>query len=355
MNNVREIWSIGAVKPFKDSKVVPINFPDPSLLMGVELEIERVYDEKLPAGFRSVEDGSLRNSGREFITQPMTYSVLHKALTEFFKLNTFDETSYSERTSIHVHCNCQDLTLSQLASLLLLYQVFERMLFLFVGGNRDKNIFCVPLYECALSYRAVSRLEAEDTRIVGDWSKYSALNLLPIGTQGTVEFRHMPGTNNMEKITKWLQLLGCLFAAARKYSLDEIKKLFVDLNTTSQYRKVTDTIFGEYASVWENHPYEALLEDGVLNMKYSLIKQKPPSFVRFDTAATEDNIRAARDRLRAWNPEPINEWRRAAPLVVEDWPEAQPNTPRNPFVVHARQRAQVIMDDLQPEVEGNTL
>ncbi len=299
MPNIAALFGIPAVKPWKDSKAVPQAFPDPSLLMGVELEIESAFAIPHVAGMKVEEDGSLRNGGREFITSPATYSILYKMLAEFFKGPGFNAENYSERTSIHVHCNCQDLDLGQIGSLLMLYQVFERMLFQFAGGDRDKNIFCVPLYECALSYSAVSRLQKNEYEVVQQWSKYSALNLLPLTKYGTVEFRHMPGTNDFAKITQWLQLLGCLFAAVRKYNFDELKAMFIDLNTTSQYRNVTERIFGLNAGAWNGLPYEPLLEEGVLNMKYSLVN-KEKKFYTFQ-----------RHDVRQ-------------PIIVDDWLEQRP-------------------------------
>lgn len=273
MANILTHYGLIPVKPVTNGKVVPLKYPDPGLIMGMELEIENTHSDFHRTGFDVTEDGSLRNNGREYVSHPMTYSVLQHYLSEFFVKNKLNESNYSERTSIHVHCNCQDLTFEQLASLLLIYQVFEKMLFQFVGAERDKNIFCVPLYECALSYQAVERLLAADAKVIHNWSKYSALNLLRLEDLGTVEFRHMPGTCDQGKITKWLGLIGCLFAFVRSHTITEIKEMFVNLNTSSQYKNVTQQVFGEYSTVWDIVPYESLLEDGVLNMKYSLIKQ----------------------------------------------------------------------------------
>lgn len=303
MTNVALYYGLSPVRALTNGKVAPLKFPDPGLVMGIELEIENTHSEFHTTGFSVTEDGSLRNNGREYISRPMTYSVLQHYLGEFFAKNKLNENNYSERTSIHVHCNCQDLTFEQLASLLLIYQVFEKMLFQFVGAERDKNIFCVPLYECALSYQAVERLLATDTRVIQNWSKYSALNLLRLQDLGTVEFRHMPGTCDHAKITQWFGLIGCLFAFIRSHNITEIKEMFVNLNTSSQYKNVTQQVFGEYSSVWDMVPYESLLEDGVLNMKYSLIKQnKLEPRIVFSSTNIDDMLQdrqSMRDLIRA--------------------------------------------------------
>lgn len=298
MTNILTHYGLTPVKPATNSKVVPLKYPDPSLIMGVELEIENTHEDFYTTGFIVTDDGSLRNRGREYISRPMTYSVLQHYLSEFFAKNKLNDGNYSERTSIHVHCNCQDLTFEQLASLLLVYQVFERMLFQFVGAERDKNIFCVPLYECALSYQAVERLLTLDAKVIHNWSKYSALNLLRLEDLGTVEFRHMPGTCDHVKITKWLGLIGCLFAFVRSHTITEIKEMFINLNTSSQYKNVTQQVFGEYSSVWDMVPYESLLEDGVLNMKYSLIKQTKTPYKMYSTRPTVETDQTITITLR---------------------------------------------------------
>jgi uncharacterized protein len=43
--------------------------------------------------------------------------------------------------------------------------------------------------------------------IVKAWTKYSAFNLMPTRTQGTVEFRHLYGTGDFEVYQKWLTLI----------------------------------------------------------------------------------------------------------------------------------------------------
>ncbi len=140
-------------------RVTSIPTPDPSLLYGVELEIENTDSDLAVPGMRAVEDGSLRNNGWEFVTQPMTLSNPNHCLSSFFDGRGFSDENYSERCSVHVHTNCLDLTFSQLAAICMLYQVFEGVLFNFIGNDRDKNIFCVPWSETNLSYRTVNRIE----------------------------------------------------------------------------------------------------------------------------------------------------------------------------------------------------
>lgn len=277
------------------SKVVPKNFPkavpltcrDPALLYGVELEIENVPNagDMVVPGIDVVRDGSLRNNGMEFITKPMSFSNLAYCLGTFFTKNKLTEANYSERCSIHVHTNVQDLESSQVQTIALLYQVVERILFRWIGHDREYNIFCVPLHQTNITYNKVGA-GAEGFR---DWEKYTALNFIPMFQQGTIEFRHMNGHPDYKKILVWCSIIGSLFSWARGNSFEDTKKTLVELNTSSAYDTLMFGVFGNLMDEFlPFKDYKSLLEEGVLDVKYSLInKDKPKNgtkkfFVPFD-------------------------------------------------------------------------
>lgn len=283
---IRELTGVPEPKVYTNSKAIPLHAADPQLLYGLELEIENVpnWDELVVAGMSSVEDGSLRNDGREFLTAPSTYSVVCNTLERFFERAKLTDNNYSERCSIHVHANCQDLTTDQLSGLCMLYQVYERLLYMFVGEERDKNIFCIPWDQTTLTYNIINSIETKRLAQLKNWQKYTGLNLLPLLTLGTVEFRHMPGTYNINKIRTWLNLIGSLFAYVRNNDLNGIKKQLVELNSTSQYEDLTSRVFTSWSKELSNLPnYQMTLEEGVLNMKYAMLK--PPELSSFKTFA----------------------------------------------------------------------
>lgn len=281
MSNLRELLGLKEVVPYTSNKAVPLVSSCPSLLYGVELEIENVphWSDLEISGMTSVEDGSLRNDGREFITKPMTFSVLAHVLNRFFNLAELDEHNYSDRTSVHVHANCQNLTVEQILSIILLYSVTERLFYAYAKEDRDKNIFCVPLHETMISSASIEPI-LENPSSLGKilnlkrWMKYTGLNLLPLFTYGTIEFRHLAGTSNMDHILTWCNLIGCLFTYAMNNSYIDIKKEILSLNTNSEYKVFLARLF----TIWEPYicteDFRVLLEEGVLNVKYLFIKPK---------------------------------------------------------------------------------
>lgn len=253
---------------------------DPSLFLGVEFEIENTEgidgdpDSQTVPGIYWKEDGSLRNRGLEFITHPMTYDHLKYVTQDFFQKNEWNEENYSERCSIHVHANCRDLTFRQVGSILLLYQAFERLLYAFAGEDRDKNIFCVPWSESMMAYNIVNKLNTDPNNTIRGWQKYLGLNLYRLQDLGTLEFRHMPGIYDVDKILTWYQIIGCLFVNARNNPLEFWEEELSSINTTSAYGQLLERVFGQWAHHLRVPGYEALLEEGILNIKYMLIGAK---------------------------------------------------------------------------------
>lgn len=285
--SIRDIIGLTTPVVFTAKTPTGINATDKTLLYGVELEIERADPDWVVDGMTVTEDGSLRNNGFEFITKPMLLGSLDKVLTTFFnRTGQLSDDNYSERTSIHVHTNVGDLTFEQLASLCMLYQVFEGVLFNFIGHGRSNNIFCVPWAETNLTFRTVNRLSEGNYDVLYDWQKYTALNILPVTKLGTVEWRHMAGHGNKETIILWCQLIGSMFSYIRTHDFEEVKGLVINLNNTSEFLGVIDKVFGEYAHILRTPGYELLIENGVLNMKFSLMKQsskQKPTFGQYYT------------------------------------------------------------------------
>lgn len=260
------------VKPrtiIKTTPSIPI-IQNPNLVCGIELEVEGVgihHVENTPPNWKLVEDHSLRNNGREFVSNPTEVMRLCDDLTEFFKIMQFTEDNYSDRTSVHVHVNVQDFTKAELQSLMVVYALVEKILFQFVGNHRSENLYCVPLNETMLLQNLNHTL---DRIFVGDrapWEKYTALNLKPISGFGTVEFRHMHGTCDVGKLTTWLILISHLFAYCRKYTVADLYAMISKLEA-GQYQQWFTDIFP--TSLKYDEKTAELFTAGITSTKYLL-------------------------------------------------------------------------------------
>lgn len=241
--NVPDI-SIPVAEMIRDNPALRLPMVEPHYLYGIEVEVERVrIPDNAILNWNITEDGSLRDHGYEFVSKPTHAeyipAILHKLFNSLRPGYTF-----SPRCSTHIHMNVRDINIGSLYNLVLVYQLFERALFKWVGHNRDKNIFCVPLYECELPNIIRSMFEENPVTYVSMWSKYTAMNLLPITNYGTVEFRHLEGTNDIRRILSWVNMLSSMKRYAQRNNLETIRQNIFELNTTSHYLQMTEEVFG---------------------------------------------------------------------------------------------------------------
>ena len=279
MSNIQMILGLTPVKPVSPTQVKPLpEFKpvDPTQLFGLEIETERIPlipDNYYVVGMTGMGDNSLRNvdglHSWEYLTKPADFPTTMTILQRFFAKSKFTDKNFSERCSIHVHANVQDLTVTQLKSICFLYQVCERLLYGFIGQERESNIYCVPWNQTTLHYGLMDKLE--NILTLKRWMKYTGLNLLPLFVTGTIEFRHLHGTADLTKIATWLQLIACIMLAGKQANSEELEKEITELNTNSEYRAFFYRIFREYSAALDTPELHSYLETGVMEAKYSLL------------------------------------------------------------------------------------
>lgn len=246
---------------------------DRNSYIGVEVELENLDANAVPELFwRRITDGSLRNNGAEFITNPIRAWRIENALNQLFN-NVNSDIEFSHRTSIHIHLNIRTLTMDEIRSLVLLYILFEKPLFEYAGKERYENIFCVPLNEFDLTHR-LENLFQNGIDYLSDWEKYTALNLNPISSKGTIEFRHLKGTKDIKHIINWINLILCLKIAALKYDPETLWKEIRELNTSSQYELFGMRIFEHYFNLINNQDYRKQISSSISHAKACCIPNK---------------------------------------------------------------------------------
>lgn len=246
---------------------------DKNTYIGVEVEVENVKIFKQTSPYwRMIEDGSLRNSGREFITPPIRAWRVERALMQLFNVDLNHDIDFSERTSIHIHMNIRTLTVPQLESLIITYILFEKVLFNFIGNNRYNNIFCVPIVETDIGENLLNMITNKNPEV--SWQKYTALNLLPIMDKGTIEFRHMSGTKDIERLITWINLLLSLKKFALQKSPEYIWKRINTLNTTSEYRLFAEEVFGEFLPILWNDNFNKAVATCITYVKQFCIRNE---------------------------------------------------------------------------------
>jgi len=196
--------------------------PEPSLacdqtLVGIEVEIENASEFNTHSNklrfWSEVGERSLRNSGAEYVTPPIQGADILTAMDELRKhvASLQRMPTVGERTGLHVHIDCRDSTLQSLYRFIVVYTIFEKYLFSKCEEGRDGNAYCVPLSDCQDLLVGMKKLlsprDVTSRSFLNNYPKYTAINLKPLLSLGTVEIRMHEGTYDADVILHWVNLL----------------------------------------------------------------------------------------------------------------------------------------------------
>lgn len=201
--------------------------------IGVEFEFEGVRNKELPNVPESQfweyhKEDSLKDNGAEFVfTQPLFGKDAYSAIVWMLKHAKDNEWKTSMRTGLHVHIDARDMEHSQLIGMIILYTLVEPVLFNWVGDNREENVHCVPyfkaddaLMEAAGIIKSTNTDASRGTQSVlgraEKFGRYAALNLKALADHGSIEFRHLKTTLDLNRLVTWINLIMSLKAAALK-------------------------------------------------------------------------------------------------------------------------------------------
>lgn len=304
-------------------ETMPITYQSPvETLVGIEYEIEGYRGARKGVGapdavhlthndlWTLVEDGSLRNNGREFVSRPISGGNIPLAISSLGSMIELEisKADPSTRCGIHVHVNALDLNVSQLFGWISLYRVFERQLYKFSGG-RDKNLFCLPTWAfdghilSGLRYLQGHPFDAAHS-LSGNGYKYSGLNTKSLREKGTLEFRQMQTVRDYEKISLWVEYLTRIKgAAADECTTPEALLVYLEklanLNTSSAYEELLTTTFGERGRFLKFDGWAKDMAQGVILVKEQLaylrrVKKTGRSEVNMGDMPEQGNPRVGR-------------------------------------------------------------
>jgi len=214
--------------------------------------------------WKTTEDGSLRNHGIEFISCKIWGEDINEALDQlnYAIKQSGNVPDFSERTSLHIHLDVRNLTNIELYNLVVLVLIFEKMLVRYCGSSREENVFCLPFYVAGTVLPNISDISGESPeQIFGalrGGTKYNGFNILPVTTQGSVEFRYHPGTLSKERIKEWINIIYCLKRECRKVdNIEELPTLISTIGVETYMRRV----FGNLTTVLSyNNIFEEIVE-----------------------------------------------------------------------------------------------
>lgn len=329
---------------------------------GIEVEVEFLRlnrnppDEVLTVWYAHA-DGSLRHHGVEYtMFKPMTGFAKNKAVVDLCGfINAQPFVPGSPRTSVHTHINVQKRPPLHIWNAIVLYWILEPVLMQHCGEERIGNPFCLRLLDALALVDTSCQDLLSDTPFKmfrgNDDIRYAGLNLQPLRSFGSLEFRGMRGEYDSKLINEWSDFLVKLVHSVASWwphpaaILDEV----YNSNREAFFQKIMGDYYDSIGKPYFNKSVddieegiEALLplayfhdwEKWQAKMESNLVKNKDkggnapqPNRIHFDAM----DMNAAVQVLRRNDAVPQMNWRVAqAPVNLDDFDDIQP-LPINPI------------------------
>ena len=251
MDKIKDIYSV----PIQASREV-----------GIEIEMEGVH--LLHASthhWKHTEDGSLRGESAEYVLRkPIKRNSVGLVLAKLAKALKDNEAklSPSERCGVHIHLNCQEMTLDEVFKFVILYLVFEDILVKFCGKDREGNLFCLRAKDAEGLIVALTRAAAEKSinYLQQTAFRYSSINLSALSKYGSIEFRSMRTPKDFGIIETWVKLLLKVKDAAERF---KSSKDIIEIMSANGPKYLFDTVFGDMGEIISCPNMVFLIKEGV--------------------------------------------------------------------------------------------
>ena len=236
--------------------------------VGIEIEVEGtgVMECKPTGNWRQEHDGSLRGDSAEFVLKnPVKREQVRRHLLNFKRIiRTAKVQDPAKRAGIHVHINMQDREFREVAQFITLYMIFEPILIRWCGADRVGNLFCLSTSDASEPLGIIRDVIQEKSlrKLATDQIRYASLNLKALVVYGSLEFRSMRSTTNVDDIEQWVNILLALKDEAAQYNAPhEIIERFSVEDSEAFFRRV----LGKFKGVEYNR---GLMINGMRNAQF---------------------------------------------------------------------------------------
>lgn len=237
--------------------------------VGLELEFE---GKNLPVVedefWKSTNDGSLRGGIEYVLRSPVKLEHLDKSLEYLFRKLDVTKIRETYRAGIHTHINIRKLTPIQVINFFVLYSIFEEVILSLCNESRRNNLFC-------LSNTVANGYVDEIIGIVKsgkvanfntDVIRYSSMNLKPVPVYGSVEFRALESTTDVNKILFWSTVLVQLRDKAKEF---DTPLQIMEMVSAGNIIDFTRSIFqkGLYTKLFKAEDWNYQIRTGIINVQ----------------------------------------------------------------------------------------
>jgi hypothetical protein len=246
--------------------------------LGIEIEVEgsrlpgygSEVSDKFVKYWDITSDGSLRGESCEYVLRgplkPTAATTALKTLKlEYDKhKSTVNE---SVRTGVHIHINCQDLTMKEMMTFAMCYYALEGLLIEFCEESRRGNHFCLRAsdaeYVLYLLHQSLSHnnnMRNLNTNNI----RYASMNFLSLFKFGSLEFRALEGTKDLEKIDIWANMLLTLRENSKKF---DNPRSVVEGMSDQGGEEFAKALLGDFYKFFKDMDVEEHIYNGVRNIQ----------------------------------------------------------------------------------------
>ena len=180
--------------------------------VGVEIEVEGDNLPDVEQYWRAEHDGSLRGESIEYVLRkPLDMPQVRDSLSYLNTMYLDNDTVVHEsvRAGVHVHINVQELTMVELYSFITAYIILEDILIKYCGEYREGNLFCLRMRDAEYLLYELEQVASDKdySKFQSDILRYSSLNVCSLWNYGSLEFRAMRGTRDLDIIGDWAEIL----------------------------------------------------------------------------------------------------------------------------------------------------
>lgn len=217
--------------------------------VGIEIEVEgkrlpAVTCDPPPAPWEYKPDHSLRGdeTGEYVLSRPINFDKVPAALDKLWNCFSTCKTKFndSNRTSVHVHLNCQNWHMNRLASFSAMYFVLEEVLTDWCGEHRVGNLFCLRAKDALAIVSWMRKFIQKDGEIdLPDGLHYAGLNPQALAKFGSIEIRTLRGVSDQQTVQDWVNILGRLYSLSGEFpDPREVCYLFSQNGPTAFFNKL---------------------------------------------------------------------------------------------------------------------
>lgn len=234
--------------------------------IGIEIEMEgRNLLRGNSGAWNYHEDNSLRGESAEYVLRnPVSRSRVQEVLQQLQKAlhKAGSELNPSDRCGVHIHMNCQKLTVKQVFCFAILYLIFEDLLVRWCGSDREGNLFCMRSKDAEGLITALATAASKNSLLdlQYDSYRYASINLFALSKYGSVEFRSMRTTKEFEPIATWAELLIKVKDGSLKFN--HPKEIIETLSLQGPV-KFAENIFGDMYRELAHKDNEIIIIDAV--------------------------------------------------------------------------------------------